>query len=78
MDPIKICIDKLKTNNIEDSKIKYVKEKVDKITTEAEKLTNKILLHYGGGSIKKYVLYNRIIKSLKKENKIHFNNEDLI
>ena len=67
LDPIKRCIDKLKTNNIENSKIKDVKEKVDKITTKAEKLANKILLRYGGGCIKKYALYNRIIKSLKKK-----------
>ena len=37
LDPIKRYIDKLKKNNIEDSKIKSVKEKVDKIIAEAEK-----------------------------------------
>ena len=34
---------------------------------EVGKLTNKILLHYGGGSIKKYGLYDKIIKLLKEE-----------
>ena len=37
LDPIKRYIDKLKKNNIEDSKIEGVKEKVDKIIAEAEK-----------------------------------------
>lgn len=37
LDPIKRCIDKLKKNNIEDSKIKGVKEKVAKIMSRAEK-----------------------------------------
>ena len=33
---------------------------------ETKKYTNKVLLHYGGGSIKKYGLYDRVIKSLKE------------
>lgn len=32
----------------------------------AKKYGNKVFLHYGGGSIKKWGLYNRVIKSLKK------------
>lgn len=35
---------------------------------EIKKYSNKILLHYGGGSIKKIGLYDKIIKSLKKNN----------
>ncbi len=32
----------------------------------AKKYGNKVFLHYGGGSIKKWSLYNRVIESLKK------------
>ncbi|MCE5329327.1 iron-containing alcohol dehydrogenase [bacterium] len=35
---------------------------------ETKKFSNKILLHYGGSSIKKYGLYDKVIKSLKDEN----------
>jgi len=35
---------------------------------ETIKYGSKVLLHYGGGSIKKTGLYDRVIKSLKKEN----------
>ena len=38
---------------------------------EIKRYSNKILLHYGGGSIKKIGLYEKIIKSLK-ENNIEF------
>ncbi|MBE3035882.1 MAG: iron-containing alcohol dehydrogenase, partial [Candidatus Atribacteria bacterium] len=31
---------------------------------EIKKYSNKVLLHYGGQSIKKYGLYERVIKSL--------------
>ncbi|MES0342150.1 MAG: iron-containing alcohol dehydrogenase [Candidatus Humimicrobiaceae bacterium] len=34
---------------------------------ESIKFGNKVLLHYGGGSIKRTGLYDRVIKSLKKE-----------
>lgn len=35
---------------------------------ETKKFTKKVLLHYGGQSIKKYGLYEKVIKSLKAEN----------
>ncbi|MEI7616610.1 MAG: iron-containing alcohol dehydrogenase [Actinomycetota bacterium] len=35
---------------------------------ETKKFADKILLHYGGGSIKKFGLYDNVIKSLKDEN----------
>ncbi|MCL4384907.1 MAG: iron-containing alcohol dehydrogenase [Actinobacteria bacterium] len=35
---------------------------------ETKKFTNKVLLHYGGQSIKKFGLYDKVIKSLKNEN----------
>ncbi len=34
---------------------------------ETKKFTKKVLLHYGGQSIKKYGLYEKVIKSLKAE-----------
>ncbi len=37
----------------------------NQVGSEASKYGSKILLHYGGGSIKKYGLYDRILKSLK-------------
>ncbi|MFP4165466.1 MAG: iron-containing alcohol dehydrogenase, partial [Chitinispirillaceae bacterium] len=33
--------------------------------TEVRKYSDKVLLHYGGSSIKKFGLYDRITKSLK-------------
>lgn len=38
---------------------------------EIKKYSNKVLLHYGGGSIKKIGLYDKIVKSLR-ENNIEF------
>ena len=35
---------------------------------EIKKYSNKILLHYGGGSIKKIGLYEKVVKSLKMNN----------
>ena len=35
---------------------------------EVKKYANKVLLHYGGGSIKSTGLYDKVIDSLKKEN----------
>ncbi|MCK5737143.1 MAG: iron-containing alcohol dehydrogenase, partial [Spirochaetaceae bacterium] len=32
----------------------------ESLVSEASKLGNKILLHYGGGSIKKFGLYDRV------------------
>jgi len=46
-------------------KITFGKSAESFVGKEVGKLANKILLHYGGGSIKKYGLYDKIIKSLK-------------
>lgn len=39
-----------------------------KVGKEVKNYSKKILLHYGGGSIKKSGLYDKVIESLKKEN----------
>jgi len=44
---------------------KNTEQEVGKLTKEAG---TKVLLHYGSGSIKKYGLYDKIIKSLREEN----------
>jgi alcohol dehydrogenase YqhD (iron-dependent ADH family) len=40
----------------------------ERVGKETIKFGSKVLLHYGGGSIKKTSLYDRVMKSLKKEN----------
>lgn len=49
------------------TKIIFGKDSEEKAGTEVKKYSSKILLHYGGGSIKKYGLYDRVISCLKKE-----------
>ncbi|MEA2015708.1 MAG: iron-containing alcohol dehydrogenase [Actinomycetota bacterium] len=49
-------------NNTE---IIFGKDMEKSVGAEAAKYGKKVLLHYGGGSIKKYGLYDRVIKSLK-------------
>ena len=49
------------------TKIIFGKDSEKKVGTEVKKYSSKILLHYGGGSIKKYGLYDRVISCLKKE-----------
>ena len=46
----------------------YFGDYIDGVGAEVKKHGNKVLLTYGGGSIKKSGLYDRIINSLKKEN----------
>lgn len=48
------------------TKIIFGKEKENLVGEETKKFSNKVLLHYGTGSIKKSGLYDRVIKSLKK------------
>jgi hypothetical protein len=36
------------------------------VGTEVKKFTDKVMLHYGGGSIKKFGLYDRVVTSLKE------------
>lgn len=49
------------------TKIIFGRAAEDKVGREVKKYGNKLLIHYGGGSIKRFGLYNRIMKSLKKE-----------
>ena len=48
-------------------KIIFGREKEKKVGAEVKKYGNRVLLHYGGASIKKYGLYEKVIKSLKDE-----------
>ncbi len=47
------------------TKIIFGKGTEEKVGAETKKYSDKVLLHYGGGSIKKSGLYDRIVKSLK-------------
>lgn len=47
------------------TKIIFGKGAESQVGIETARYGNKILLHYGGGSIKKYGLYDRVLKSLK-------------
>jgi alcohol dehydrogenase YqhD (iron-dependent ADH family) len=49
------------------TKIIFGKGAERNVGKEVKKYSSKILLHYGHGSIKKYGLYKRIVKSLKEE-----------
>ena len=49
------------------TKIIFGKGAEDSVGKEVKKFGEKVLLHYGGGSIKQYGLYDRVISSLKKE-----------
>lgn len=48
------------------TKIIFGKETESLVGAEMSKIGKKVLLHYGGGSIKKSGLYDRVIKSLKE------------
>lgn len=50
------------------TKIIFGKDTENQVGAEAARYGNKILLHYGGGNIKKYGLYDRVLKSLKDAN----------
>jgi len=50
------------------TKIIFGKDAENDVGKETSKYSKKILLHYGGGSIKKTGLYYKVIQSLKKEN----------
>lgn len=47
------------------TRIIFGKGTESQVGAEAARYGNKILMHYGGGSIKKYGLYTRVLKSLK-------------
>jgi alcohol dehydrogenase len=50
------------------TEIIFGKDSESQVGTLIKKYTNKILLHYGGGSIKKTGLYDKVIKFLKDSN----------
>jgi alcohol dehydrogenase len=50
------------------TKMIFGKDTELEVGKETKSYASKVLLHYGGSSIKKYGLYDRVIKSLKKEN----------
>ena len=50
------------------TKVHFGKDALDYIGEEAKKYTDKILLTYGGGSIKKNGVYDKVIKELKEAN----------
>ncbi|QGU96301.1 iron-containing alcohol dehydrogenase [Clostridium bovifaecis] len=47
------------------TKIIFGKNTENRVGNETKKFGNKVLLHYGGGSIKKFGLYDRVVESLK-------------
>lgn len=49
------------------TKIIFGKNTEEQVGKEIKKFTNKVLLHYGGGSIKASGLYSKVISSLKNE-----------
>ena len=50
------------------TEIIFGKDTENNVGAEVKKYANKILLHFGGGSIKSTGLYDKVINSLKKEN----------
>ncbi|MBN2219089.1 MAG: iron-containing alcohol dehydrogenase, partial [Kosmotogaceae bacterium] len=48
------------------TKILFGRDTEKKVGEEISKLGKKVLFHYGGGSIKKTGLYDRVLESLKK------------
>lgn len=50
------------------TRIIFGKDSENQVGDEVKKFTKKVLLHYGGGSIKKTGLYNRVTASLKENN----------
>lgn len=50
------------------TKIIFGKDTEARVGEELKKIGTKVLLHYGGGSIKKYGLYDKIINSLNSHN----------
>ena len=50
------------------TEIIFGKNTEEKVGSEIKKYTNKVLLHYGGGSIKASGLYDKVVSSLKEAN----------
>lgn len=53
-------------NFVSPTKIIFGKDTENLVGEEVKQYANRILLHYGGGSIKKFGLYQRVIDSLNK------------
>jgi len=51
------------------TKIYFGKKSLDNLETELKKYGKKVLLAYGGGSIKKNGIYDKVIAILKKSDK---------
>ena len=51
-----------------ETKVFFGTDSEDHIGEEMAKLGKKVLLHYGGGSVKKYGLYDKVISELKAHN----------
>lgn len=49
------------------TKIIFGRNTEEQVGQEVKRYTRKVLLHYGGGSIKKSGLYDKVVKSLKQE-----------
>jgi len=50
------------------TKLIFGSDTEDAVGAEVKQYTDKVLLHYGGGSIKRTGLYDRVLESLKSEN----------
>ncbi|MDZ5010843.1 iron-containing alcohol dehydrogenase, partial [Clostridium perfringens] len=50
------------------TQIIFGKDTENSIGSEIKKYSSKVLLHYGGGSIKSTGLYDKVLNSLKNEN----------
>jgi len=48
------------------TKVIFGKDTETRIGPEVKKYSKKVLFHYGGGSIKKYGLYDKVVKSLRE------------
>lgn len=48
------------------TKIIFGKDTENKVGSETKKFSSRVLLHYGGGSVKKSGLYDRVVKSLSE------------
>lgn len=52
---------------VNDTEIIFGRDKEKQVGSEVKQYTDKVLLHYGGGSIKKYGTYDTILDSLRQE-----------
>ena len=55
-----------------ETEIIFGKNTEETVGSKLKNYTNKVLLHYGGGSIKTTGLYDKVITSLKKDIDYHY------